>query len=307
MPNGSKNWCFTLNNYSEQEENDIKELMEDETKCTYGVYGREVGEEGTPHLQGFIQLVNRKTIAQVKVLMKTNRVHLEAMRGTALEAAEYCKKDGDFFEHGQKKEKGERSDLKAAIKMFQDRRNEDEMMEFFPSQWVMYGDKIRKSVQRLDELKAKKDWNNQFTEAELRPWQRACVELLDRQNKRQIMWVFDEQGNSGKTWLSHYLVATQDAQVIPNMKKNDFAYLWEGKRITIFDFERSVGDGINYHNLEMAKNGFVVSGKYEGKKTYCADSKVLVFANQRPDETKLSADRWFIVNLNNDIFAVEID
>jgi len=80
---------------------------------TYCVFGREVGENGTRHLQGYLELSSRLRINQVKNLLGTQRVHLEMRRGTATQASEYCKKDGDFEEFGELSQNGQghRSDL----------------------------------------------------------------------------------------------------------------------------------------------------------------------------------------------------
>ncbi|KAH3701634.1 hypothetical protein DPMN_076624 [Dreissena polymorpha] len=48
----AKNWCFTVNNYTDEEYKAIREF-----DCGYLIVGEERGEEqGTPHLQGYIQL-----------------------------------------------------------------------------------------------------------------------------------------------------------------------------------------------------------------------------------------------------------
>ena len=50
----TRNVCFTLNNYTTA---DIDKGVEFGTnKCTYLVYGEEIGELGTPHLQGYLEL-----------------------------------------------------------------------------------------------------------------------------------------------------------------------------------------------------------------------------------------------------------
>lgn len=60
--------------------------------------GNEIGDNGTPHIQGFIVMKVRTTLQRMSRLLP--RAHLEVMKGTPREAAEYCKKDGDYFEDG---------------------------------------------------------------------------------------------------------------------------------------------------------------------------------------------------------------
>lgn len=62
------------------------------------IAGNEVGEEGTPHLQGYVSFNKRMYRTQVSRMMP--RARLEIARGTPDEAAEYCTKDGDYFEAG---------------------------------------------------------------------------------------------------------------------------------------------------------------------------------------------------------------
>lgn len=59
----------------------------------YACYQPERGENGTPHLQGFLFCRDRVTVAGLKRILHVNRVHLEVMRGTSAEAIAYCQKD----------------------------------------------------------------------------------------------------------------------------------------------------------------------------------------------------------------------
>lgn len=93
----SRGWVFTLNNYSEEEEVRALALPEE---VKYGVIGKEVGESGTPHFQGYIYFKTEKSLKQVREIF--DRAHWEISKGSIDEASDYCKKDGDFFEFGDK-------------------------------------------------------------------------------------------------------------------------------------------------------------------------------------------------------------
>jgi len=90
-------WCFTLNNYSEDEYTKIIESAEESTK--YWIIGKEIGDSGTPHLQGYVSLRRRSSLSYVRNLFGS-RIHFEVARGSARQNREYCSKDGNFREGG---------------------------------------------------------------------------------------------------------------------------------------------------------------------------------------------------------------
>lgn len=90
----SSNWCFTINNYTDADNDQLSRL-----EYKYIVFGKEVGTDLTPHYQGYVELKKRSSLKAVKVLL--TRAHWEPRKGTALQAADYCKKEGDFYEDGK--------------------------------------------------------------------------------------------------------------------------------------------------------------------------------------------------------------
>jgi len=100
----TRDFCYTINNYTDQH---IKLLQE--IDCKYVVYGKEISETGTPHLQGYIRFANQRTIKSV--INKIPGAHIEIKKGTFTEAIDYCKKDGVVYERGEapltKEQKGD--------------------------------------------------------------------------------------------------------------------------------------------------------------------------------------------------------
>jgi len=111
MDKRSRNWCFTLNNYTE---NDVT-FLKDELKCEYLIIGFEVGEQGTAHLQGYIEFKNGLSLTALKTKLINQGYHLECRLGTAKQAIDYCKKDGNFYEKGEASRQGHRTDLDEVV------------------------------------------------------------------------------------------------------------------------------------------------------------------------------------------------
>lgn len=97
----STNWCFTLNNPTLDEESLMQVSHED---VLYIVYGHEVSESGTPHLQGYMELAKRMAIRTIKRLFSVDRLHLEVRKGTQEQAIAYCLKEcSESYERGCKR------------------------------------------------------------------------------------------------------------------------------------------------------------------------------------------------------------
>jgi len=114
---------------------------------------------------------------------------------------------------------------------------------------------------------------------------------------REIKWIVDKQGNNGKTFLSKYM-QLQGAVRFENGKSADLKKAYNGQELVIFDLSRSQEDHINYEVMESIKNGTMFSGKYDSQSKLFDIPKVIVFANFYPNEEKLSADRWNIIDLD---------
>ena len=102
------NVVFTINNPYEECEAYLESICDGES-VTYVCFGRETGESGTFHLQGFLRSSLQHPHSWFRDVIGIG-AHIEFARGTCEECITYCEKDGDFVEFGRRplspKEKG---------------------------------------------------------------------------------------------------------------------------------------------------------------------------------------------------------
>jgi len=84
----SKKWCFTINNWTEQTISSIVPIIKE--KCRLALFAKEVGEEGTPHLQGYLELLVK---ARPLNLFPFKNIHWENAKGTLAQQFIYCAKE----------------------------------------------------------------------------------------------------------------------------------------------------------------------------------------------------------------------
>jgi len=81
-------WCFTLNNYTENEYSSIIDIFKIKSKLY--IIGNEIGESKTPHLQGYVEF---KTKVRPMGLFEHKRIHWEKAKGNKEQNIEYCSKE----------------------------------------------------------------------------------------------------------------------------------------------------------------------------------------------------------------------
>ena len=109
MAQQSTNWLFTINNPADV---DLPRAWPGVRYCCWQL---EEGEEGTPHLQGYVVLEKKKRLGGMKRL--DGQAHWEIRKGTHAQAKKYCqkeetRKDGPW-EFGRDLEPGRRLDLES--------------------------------------------------------------------------------------------------------------------------------------------------------------------------------------------------
>lgn len=146
----SRSYCFTLNNYTDDE---VRAIPADAFR--YITWGYERGANNTCHLQGYFELNSPQRLTGVKKLIP--RAHFEKRMGTREQARDYCHKDGNYIEHGNWDAggRGARNNLKELIESIKEGKRFMEIAEEMPatlSKNLKFYDRVVQHIER-DETK----------------------------------------------------------------------------------------------------------------------------------------------------------
>ena len=145
------------------------------------------------------------------------------------------------------------------------------------------------------------------------PYQEMVVSQLEKQIElpmanRQVNWVHDEFGNTGKSVLTKYLLwkYSEHVMIVPraNAQNMRTVIIDRGPRkLYIFDLPRTMGKEEHkediYSVIEDVKNGTVLSAMYgKDQQLLMRPPLVWIFSNYEPNMQSLSEDRWIIWKMN---------
>jgi len=139
----------------------------------------------------------------------------------------------------------------------------------------------------------------------LKPWQAQILNRIEESTnkRRDIFWVYDPIGNTGKTELCDHVeakytgeclivAATGSLRDIADVIRN-WMELGNVPKYVFIDLPRTYEDRDSiYTILESVKNGRLTATKYKGANVNFRSPHVCVFSNFKPDVSKCSRDRW---------------
>lgn len=196
---------FTVNNYEASDLETIEKYIEaNETRIQYMVCGLEEGANGTPHIQGFVHLKEDPKKCGIKFwkneLKWSQPAHYENARGTDEQNYMYCSKDGPFITAGEPGSPGDR--YKAIYEKAQDNLQEAIAMDY------EFGIRNYNALKAIhEESQGQRRLN---ITGEPKDWQTVALDKLNRQDDRKILFVVDEEGGKGKSWLAKWMMMKMD-------------------------------------------------------------------------------------------------
>lgn len=148
-----KNYCFTLNNYTEDDYKKIQDI-----ECRYMIFGKEIAPKtGTPHLQGYICFENARSFNVICKMI--SKWHIEPCRGSVQQNIDYCRKEGKYWEKGDPPSQGMRSDLIFYKNAIQKGMKVENILISEPDKYHQYG----RTLNKLEDITMRKKWRTEMT------------------------------------------------------------------------------------------------------------------------------------------------
>lgn len=249
----AKHWAFTLNNYTHEDIESIKAL--DSAKVPIITFQEEVGESGTPHLQGSLTFALK---GRPFGLGLSNRIHWEKKRGTVTELRNYTVKDESRVEGGIRYMRGWEPAVKYVEVIHEMREWQKTILR------ILDGQRCDRTIY----------WYWEGTGGVGKT--KFCKYVFTHYEDVIVL--------GGKA-------ADMKHAVVQFKEKNERLpkiILVDIPRSTM------EGGHISYQGIEEVKNMFFFSGKYEGGQVCGEPPHMVIFANEEPVYSKLSSDRWSV-------------
>lgn len=140
----------------------------------------------------------------------------------------------------------------------------------------------------------------------LYPWQEKVIKLSKLWDTRSIHWVFDKDGNHGKTVLKGWMRAYKLGRALPfcNNYKDLLRMVCDMPTSSCYliDLPRAINKDALYQmyaGIESIKDGYAFDDRYKFREKYFDCPSVFVFSNTLPDQSLLTKDRWKIYEIVN--------
>lgn len=153
------------------------------------------------------------------------------------------------------------------------------------------------------------EYRQELLDTKFFKWQEHLRSLLkEKPDDRTIHWIFDHEGNKGKTKFCNVLeeqeihqclviAATGSLRDISDLIRN-WMSAGNTPNIILIDLPRTYEDRESiYTMIESIKNGRLTCTKYKGETLKFRPPHVCVFSNWKPNYEKCSKDRWQIWEL----------
>ena len=249
----SRSFSFTINNYKS-----VPTGLH--PKMKYLCYGKEVGENGNPHIQGYVVFKNQHWKPH-QYFLEHGHGHFEITRGTPQQNIDYCSKEGNFTEYGTRPMDPRKGG----------RRGGDMEIERWDEAW-----KAAKEG-RIEDIPADIRLRHYGTILKVASRYQQPPEELDSLDN---LWIVGEHGTGKSTWVH---------RTYPGAYKKGFSKWWCGYREDEPGHKTVLLDDLHpkFAEKELLKNWadvFPFQAEIKGGSMTIRPERIIVTSNYQPRE-----------------------
>lgn len=153
-----------------------------------------------------------------------------------------------------------------------------------------------------------------YKEDEFLPWQKDVLAIINtKPDKRKVYWIYETEGNTGKSQFTRSLVCLDKALVCQGGKCADlinFVYMQDMDKYNtvIWDLPRSNRGKVSCDAVEIVKNGMCMNTKFETGMKVFNQPHVIIFANCMPKNPEdFSKDRMIYLAIKGGMLISALD
>lgn len=298
--------------------NRLKDHFKDDLECA--IVAQEKHQDGNNHIHIYFKLVNRfKTTKNTYFNFIGDKQGNYQTCKKPVDVIKYVIKTGAYITHNidptkyidEVKTKTQRQSKGTFKKITDNIKNNtyktiDDINEHHADILIQHYKKVETYLdyikQQQDSNDIKEYYEQLYSDVVWKPFQKTIIDITESPvDTRTINWIYDNEGNKGKSYLTTYLQMYRNAYVITGGKHQDIIRHYKNNRTIIFDLSRDYLDNNEsiYNLMEQFKNGYLLDGKYEGQVKRFIPPHIIVMSNTMPKTHKMSKDRWNIIDISN--------
>ena len=295
-------WAFTLHQFDR--DFNYKEYMESgDFDIKRAVLGYENSRTMNAHIQGYVEFNRTYRFHYVKTIF--NDAHWERAVASPAQNYKYCTKSGAYETIGEWSTENTARNTSITGLILKGLLSRYAPVVKCSKEYMAKRKDYDSAADMLRHIRRQHSNFEKYKKCKLSNWQLKIFQMLQSQSERHVLWIVDSTGNKGKSFFCFFMDALYNYFISDgSLDARDLSFvLPEEFKGILFDLCRNMKGRFNYDSLESVKNGFLISGKYEGKIRRFNSVPTAVMANFPPDLSKLSRDRWQVITLGEDNFT----
>lgn len=211
----SKNWVFTINNFSDIDVVQVELLAERDGVVRCFAEKEHIDGNGTPHIQGYVSFSNPTTREHLSELL-LNRAFIDKARGGWMQNYRYCTKENNIIVTKGGPSEDSPLNTRLTEQALEDMKKMDprEFADAYPTIWFYHRGKVL-NMMMDNAMRNLQDWNGCLTEKNF--WVYGDPGLGKTRWATSLMSIDKQYKKNSNKWWCGYSLLTHKVVIVEDM------------------------------------------------------------------------------------------